>query len=232
MKKVLCDATRATKWPAILVGALGLVAGGPALAGAPPGGLDVEVVNELDNPVPVTGALVVDGTAAVTVTNEADDPVPVVSQVDRRIPFQIRDTGTVEADSTGFSQNGFSGTPFADGRVPFGYRAILTYASVEVCADKSYNYVPGTLWSAGILSTVTTMGTPVTANVKIGSTPTSFVGGPGPNFVCFVAGTIAQPVHIVVEESRPFLSTISRNYLGAEEDYTIVIQGVLEPLPQ
>lgn len=72
----------------------------PASA-APPEGIEgtVFVVNDAENPVPVTGSVDVSG--AVTVDNAATDPVPVAGAVDATVSGDVGVSGTVDATQSG-----------------------------------------------------------------------------------------------------------------------------------
>ena len=164
----------------------------------------------------------------VTVINDETNPVPVKVQERTIIPFQLRDRSDIDKNSTGFSAAGFEANSLPDSTVPAGYRAVLTHASVEVCADKTYSYPAGTTWSWDMSISVTTDGiTSVNAKQKLGSTPTTFVG-PGLLFACVVVGTISQPLNLIVQAGSLNTYSITRNYTGADEDYSVAIQGYLE----
>ena len=210
------------------------IAAGPidpasAAPAGPPDGLDVRVINETTNPVPVTGSLNIGNQVDVNVTNDETNPIPVKVEERAVIPFQLSDTDTIQADEIGFSQAGFDGNPFPAGRVPVGFRAVMTHASLRVCHDGDYGYPAGTTWSLGMRINLTTDEESVFAVQRVGSTPTTFVGPPI-NFACVTVGTIAQPLNLVMQEEQTFFYSILRNYTGADEDYTVAFQGFLEPV--
>ena len=165
----------------------------------------------------------------VTVINDETNPVPVKVQERTIIPFQLRDRSDIDKNSTGFSAAGFEANSLPDSTVPAGYRAVLTHASVEICADKTYSYPAGTIWSWGMSISVTSDGlTTVSASQQLGSTPTTFVG-PGLGFACVVVGTISQPLNLIVQAGGLLTYYfITRNYTGADENFTVAIQGYLE----
>lgn len=185
----------------------------------PPIIVDAFVVNDEANPVPVD------------VQNGEANPIIVNVQEDESVPFLIRASSTVDAISTGISQGGFSTNPFDLGRIPEGYRMVLTDASLEVCADDTYNYPPGTKWDFGMNVSYEIFDEVTVGDLMLGSTPTSLVG-PTLNFACVVVGTAtAHSLNTMLNEGLTLTYNVSRNYTGADEDFRIHIFAVLEPLP-
>ena len=202
-----------------------------AAPAGPPGGLDVTVINDASQPVPVVGTIDIDNEVAVSVANDDNNPVPVAVVEDQRIPFQLRDTGDLEVGNPGISQAGFESNPFPLGRVPLGYRAVYTHASLEVCHDENYGYPDGTRWHFGLRTVITAVGETVSAEVLVGSTSTSLIG-PDTNYVCITTGVIAEDIHIISEEDSSMTYSLGRNYTGAAEDFRIAVQGYLEPVSE
>jgi len=130
--------TRMRRMGIALTAMLILVAVAMPASAAPPDGLagDVTVVNEAEDPVPVTGEVAADVSGTVTVDNDPTDPLSVTGSVAANVTGSVSITGQVAAEPPNASLYGsFAGAiPSRTGVTEAGV-ARLTSITVTALSD-------------------------------------------------------------------------------------------------
>ena len=159
----------------------------PASA-APPDGIEgnVVVVNDAENPVPVTGEVSaevtgsVDVSGAVTVDNTATDPVPVTGSVNATVSGDVGVSGTVSATQSGDWTVGLDAT--SQGHLA-DIDAATTPLTYDTAGNLNVHIAAGSVPSPGVQ---TAMGFTVGHNlIPPGGTATGFLGIPGRTVTAF-----------------------------------------------